>query len=262
MEDLWEKEMYGGTASSGFIQAMMAKESGNDKVHAKFEGKIAKHNEKISKKQAKGDKRVRKGELTKEYINDHKFQSMDTWDIDRMSKATKNLISHKELTVAQAVKAFYAWLLKEAKQHDPLTGEEDGKPVNYRGTFDIEPKFDEWKTAKKVVVKEPKQKPKPKAEEKPKPVDTDDWAERRDRERAKERHTIIEKAKADTSKYGDLHRMIVKYNTHTAFMSMTDAEKRKFVKDYKQYQEDEDIEDYLPYLNVELDKLTRSLRFQ
>ena len=261
MEDLWEKEMYGGTASSGFIQAMMAKESKNPNVHSAFNKRIATHNEKISNKQVKGDKRVRKGELTKDYVNDHKFQSMDTWDIDRMSKATKNLIRNKELTVAQAVKAFYAWLLTEAKQHEPKTGEDNGKIVNYRGAFDIEPKFDQWKEAKKVVVKEPK-KPKEEPKPKPVPVPSADWAEERDREKEKERRTAIEKAEADKSKYGDLHRLIVKYNTYDSYMKMTDTEKRKFVKDYKQYQDDEDVEDYLPYLSVNLDKLTHSLRFQ
>lgn len=160
MEDLWEKEMYGGTASSGFIQAMMAKESKNPDVHSAFNTRIEKHNAKISKKQAKGDKRVRKGKLTKNYVNEHKFQSMEEWDIDRMSKATHDLIRHKELTVEQAIKAFYAWLLAEAKQHEPLRDTEIVPPINYRGTYDITPKFDQWKEEAKVVVKEEKKEEK------------------------------------------------------------------------------------------------------
>lgn len=165
--------MEGGTASSGFIQAMMAKESKNPALHEAFNARIAKHNEKISEKQALGDKRVRKGQLTKDYINNHKFQSVDEWDINRMSKATKNLMRQKELSVPQAIKAFYAWLIAEAKQHIPKSGQsESGAPINYRGTFDIEPKFDEWKKDKKVVIKEekeePEEEPEHKAREEPK----------------------------------------------------------------------------------------------
>ena len=157
--------MEGGTASSGFIQAMMAKESKNPELHKAFKARIAKHNEDISGKQAVGDKRVRKGKLTQEYINNHKFQSVDEWDIDRMSKATHDLMQKKELTVPQAIKAFYAWLIAEAKPHKPRTGEDNGKIVNYVGTFDIEPKFDEWKEGQKIVIKE---EPEHKEREEPK----------------------------------------------------------------------------------------------
>lgn len=212
---LAEWGLEGGTASSGFIQAMMAKESKNPAVKERFEGRISGHNDKIAKKQEKGDKRVREGKLTLEHINDAKFHKMGAFDINHMTKATKNLMTHKkQLTVKEATKQFYDFLLKNAPQHQPKTGE-DG--TNYRGTHDIPGMFQKWKEDHKVEIKEEAKAPK--APKKKAVV----------KEEVKEE---ISKVDAFLKLYHRIAEEIKRYNKESTWKKASEKEKEQFVKDF------------------------------
>jgi hypothetical protein len=160
MEALWEKEMSGGTQNSGFIQAMMGRESTNPEVQAKFQNRVDKRNANVAPKRARGDKRVKDGELSIDFLNDQKFQSStitDGFDINRMSKTTHDLLRHKKLlTVEEAIKRFYDFLKKHAPQHQPLNNRPDKPLINYRGAYDIPGMFDRFTEEEEVEVKDEK----------------------------------------------------------------------------------------------------------
>jgi len=150
--------MYGGTQQSGFIQAMMGRESHNPEVQAKFQQRIDKRNEEVAPKRARGDKRVKDGELTKDFLNTQKFKSstiIDGFDINEMSKTTHDLLRHKKLlTVEEAIKRFYDFLKKHAPQHQPLTNRPDKPLINYRGAYDIPGMFDRFTEEEGVKVED------------------------------------------------------------------------------------------------------------
>jgi len=158
MEALWKKEMSGGTQQSGFIQAMMGRESTNPEVQAKFQRKVDERNAKVAPKRARGDKRVKDGELTKDFLNTQKFRSStitDGFDINEMSKTTHDLLRHKKLlTVEEAIKRFYDFLKKHAPQHQPLRDKEAVPPINYRGAYDIANMFDRFTEEEEVEVED------------------------------------------------------------------------------------------------------------
>jgi hypothetical protein len=160
MEALWEAEMSGGTQQSGFIQAMMGRESKNPAVQAKFQQRIDERNAKVAPKRARGDKRVKDGELSKEFLNEQKFQSStitDGFDINEMSKTTHDLLRHKKLlTVDEAIKRFYDFLKKHAPQHKPLTNRPEKPLINYRGAYDIPGMFDRFTEEEGVKVEDEK----------------------------------------------------------------------------------------------------------
>lgn len=161
MEALWEKEMSGGTASSGFIQAMMGRESENPAVQAKFQRRVDERNAKVAPKRARGDKRVKDGLLSTDFLNEQKFRKSpellepEGFDINRMSKATHDLMRHKKLlTVEEAIKRFYDFLKEHAPQHDPLNNRPDKPLINYRGAYDIPGMFDRFTEEEGVEVED------------------------------------------------------------------------------------------------------------
>lgn len=158
--DAWEAEMkmLGGTAQSGFIQAMMGRESENPAVQAKFQQRVDERNAKVAPKRARGDKRVKDGALSTEFLNEQKFRSStihDGFDINEMSKATRDLMRHKKLlTVDEAIKRFYDFLKKHAPQHEPLNNRPDKPLINYRGAYDIPGMFDRFTEEEGVEVED------------------------------------------------------------------------------------------------------------
>ena len=154
-------KMLGGTQQSGFIQAMMGRESENPAVQAKFQRRVDERNAKVAPKRARGDKRVKDGALSTEFLNTQKFKSStihDGFDINEMSKATHDLMRHKKiLTVEEAIKRFYDFLKKHAPQHQPLTYRPKDEPlINYRGAYDIPGMFDRFTEEENVEVEDEK----------------------------------------------------------------------------------------------------------
>jgi hypothetical protein len=142
------KESEGGTKASGFIRAMMAKDSTNQDVHNKFYFNIVDANERRGEKRAKGDKRVKDHELDPDKINEAKFGDSEFKPQD-MSKATTNLLkTRRRITKKQAIKNFYKYVLENAKLHDP----QYANGTNYRGTYDIDDLFDRWKEDNAVDI--------------------------------------------------------------------------------------------------------------
>lgn len=142
------KETEGGNKASGYIRALMAKDSTNQDVHNKFYFNIVDANERRGEKRAKGDKRVKDHELDPDKINEAKFGDSEFKPQD-MSKATTNLLkTRRRITKKQAIKNFYKYVLENAKLHDPQYA--DG--ANYRGTYDIDDLFDKWKEDNAVDI--------------------------------------------------------------------------------------------------------------
>ena len=148
-----DTDRVGGNKASGFIRAMMAKDSQNPAVKEAYNSKLEKQNEKRDKKREKGDKRVKEGDLKSDDINKKKFKTIDEegFNVQRMSKSTHNLLNTKKiLTADEAIQQFYDFLIANAPQHQPL--EQDG--INYRKTFDIEGQFKKWKESQGVEIRE------------------------------------------------------------------------------------------------------------
>ena len=66
----------------------------------------------------------------------------------------------------------------------------------------------------------------------------------------------------DKSKYGDLHRMIVKYNDQSNYLRMPESDKKKFSQAYNEYNDDDDYDGELPNLSTNLRKVAESLRYR
>ena len=224
----------GGTQQSGFIQAMMGRESNNPEVQAKFQERIDKRNEQVAPKRARGDKRVKDGELTKDFLNEQKFQSStitDGFDINKMSKTTHDLLRHKKLlTVEEAIKRFYDFLKKHAPQHQPLTNRPDKPLINYRGAYDIPGMFDLFIEEEDVKVEDEKDENDGKYDE-PEP-----------------------------EKYKELFDLIRQSNEDRLGKNFTDKEISRMVHLFRYYKLDDDAPD-LPDISPTTQKRLYSLRF-
>jgi hypothetical protein len=129
------KEMKGGNKASGFIAAMMARKSNNQEVKDNFKEKVDEKNRGL-----KGKKR--KKAYTADEINKFKFGALDRkgFDLKKLSKTTHDVVKRTE---TNAVKSFHEYVLKNAQQHQPLSGKD---PVrNYRKTYDLENMYEQWK---------------------------------------------------------------------------------------------------------------------
>jgi hypothetical protein len=237
MEALWKKEMSGGTAKSGFIQAMMGRESENPAVQAKFQDRVDERNAKVAPKRARGDKRVKDGELTKEFLNTQKFQSRpellepEGFDINRMSKATHDLMRHKKLlTVEEAIKRFYDFLKKHAPQHEPLNNRPDKPLINYRGAYDIANMFDRFTEEEGVEVEDE--------------ADEDDG----------------KYDEPEPEKYKELADLIRQSNEDRVGKNFTEKDNERMVHLFRYYKLDDDEYD-LPEMTSTTQKRLNSLRF-
>ena len=226
MEDLWKAEMSGGTAFSGFIQAMMGRESNNPAVKAKFQQRVDDRNAKVASKRAKGDKRVKDGELSTEFLNTQKFKSStihDGFDINKMSKATRDLMRHKKiLTVDEAIKRFYDFLKKHAPQHEPLNNRPDKPLINYRGAYDIPGMFDRFTEEEGVEVED----------------------------------------EAEPEKYKEFFDLIRQSNNDRLGKDFTEKEHKRMVHLYRYYNlDDSERRPDMPDTSVTTEKRLNSLRF-
>lgn len=243
------EHLYGGTAQSGFIQAMMGRESNNPEVQAKFQDKIDEHNERNAIRKAKGDKRVTKGTVSKEYLNSQKFKRSDEYrsrkkaegsttrhggfDINEMTKATHDLMRHKKLlTVDEAIKMFYDFLKKYAPQHEPKTDRDKvtNALINYRGAYDIPGMFDRFTEEEQVKVEDEKDENDGKYDD------------------------------PDPGKYKELFDLINQSNEDRAGKNFTDREISRMVHLMRYYNLDEDAPE-LPYITPTTQKRLFSLRF-
>jgi hypothetical protein len=237
--DAWEAEMkmLGGTQQSGFIQAMMGRESENPAVQAKFQQRVDERNAKVAPKRARGDRRVKDGALSTEFLNTQKFKSStihDGFDINEMSKATHDLMRHKKiLTVEEAIKRFYDFLKKHAPQHQPLNNlpkEDDTPLINYRGAYDIPGMFDRFTEEEEVEVEDEK--------------DEDDG----------------KYDDPDPGKYKELFDLIRQSNDDRQGKNFTDKENARMVHLLRYYNLDDDAPE-MPYAEPHTRKRMILLRF-
>ena len=129
LDDLMKDEEVGGNKASGFIRAMMAKDTGRT-------------NSEDWKEMSAKERRE---------ANEKKFGANNKMDVKELTKTTHNLLdTQKALTRNQAIKRFYDYVKAHAKQHEPLR--EGGK--NFVGTYDLDELYDRWKETEGVEVRE------------------------------------------------------------------------------------------------------------
>jgi hypothetical protein len=177
---------------------------------------------------------VKDGELTKDFLNDQKFQSStitDGFDINRMSKTTHDLLRHKKLlTVDEAIKRFYDFLKKHAPQHQPLNNRPDKPLINYRGAYDIPGMFDRWEEEEGVEVEDEK--------------DEDDG----------------KYDDPEPEKYKEFFDLVRQSNADRVGKDFTEKEHERMVHLYRYYKLDDDAPDP-PEFSVTTQKRLNSLRF-
>lgn len=86
--------------------------------------------------------------------------------------------------------------------------------------------------------------------------------EKKRRDKEAKQDAVNKKAMKDKSKYGDLHRMIVKYNDQSNYLRMPESDKKKFNQAYNEYEDDDDYDGELPNLSTNLRKVAESLRYR
>lgn len=120
----------GGNRSAGFIRALMARDSQNPDVRAKWEANEVKNPraENVSSTQA----------------NRKKFEGVNAVKVEKLSKTTHNLLdTRKSMTRNQAIKSFYQYVKDNASAHEPSRA----NGVNFVGTYDLDNLYDQWKAS-------------------------------------------------------------------------------------------------------------------
>lgn len=129
LDDLMKDEEIGGNKASGFIRAMMAKDTGNTKSEV-WNAMTAKEKREANKK---------------------KFDGNDKMDVRALTKTTHDLLdTQKTLTRNEAIKRFYDYVKANAPQHEPhRVGD-----TNYVGTYDLDDLYERWKATEGVEVRQ------------------------------------------------------------------------------------------------------------
>lgn len=121
--------MSGGNQASGFIKAMMARDSASPEEKAEHD-------------------------RTKQ-PNAEKFEGLDRrgFKLQEMSKTTHDLARKKKaLTRNEAIKRFYDYVIANAPQHQPTSSANPKR--NYREAYDLDNMFDRWREEQGVEIRE------------------------------------------------------------------------------------------------------------
>lgn len=147
----------GGNQASGFIRAMMGRESTNPEVQEDWANDVVRPRGQV-KRYKQG---ARRGQIierrAQSQSNADKFRGLNRegFKIQEMSKTTHDLARKKKaLTRNQAIKRFYDYVIANAPQHQPThVGD-----TNYLKTYDLDRMYDQWVDLEGLVVRGDRQR--------------------------------------------------------------------------------------------------------